>query len=46
MTFGLLLSNLPHVDEARAQYDTMRSLRPLGQQRLATFWRWLMLLIA
>ena len=45
MTFGLLLSNLPHVDDARAHYDTTLSLQFLGPHRLATFWRWLKALI-
>jgi hypothetical protein len=31
MQFGLLLSHLPHVDEARAHYDAMLALGPVGQ---------------
>lgn len=39
MNFGLLLSNLPHVDDSRAQYDAMLSLQPRETHRLAALWR-------
>ncbi|MGF6652192.1 hypothetical protein OKW34_002754 [Paraburkholderia youngii] len=38
MKFGLLLSNLPHVDEARLHYDAMRSLQRHESHRFAIFW--------
>jgi hypothetical protein len=38
MIFGLLLSNLPHVEESRAHYDTMLSLRLRAPHRLAALW--------
>jgi hypothetical protein len=46
MVFGLLLSNLPHIDEARAQYDAMLSLQFRESHRLATFWKRVMALIS
>ncbi len=45
MSFALLLSHLPHVEESRAHYDTMLSLpaAPRGEPRrrlsLAVPWR-------
>ncbi|MEX3921085.1 MULTISPECIES: hypothetical protein [Paraburkholderia] len=39
MNFGLLLSNLPHVDEARVQYDAILSLQTQEHHRFAAFWR-------
>ncbi|MGU7770001.1 hypothetical protein ACV229_07445 [Burkholderia sp. MR1-5-21] len=38
MIFGLLLSNLPHVNESRACYDAMLSLKPRESHRFAAFW--------
>jgi hypothetical protein len=46
MNFGLLLSNLPHIDEARVHHDAMLSLEPRGPHRLATFWHRLKALIS
>jgi hypothetical protein len=46
MKFGLLLSNLPHVDDARAQYGSMLSLQPRESHRFATFWHRLKALVA
>jgi len=47
MNFGLLLSNLPHVDDkARAQYDTMLQLQPHKPHLLATFWHRLKALVS
>jgi len=39
MNFGLLLPNLPHVNDSRAQYDATLSLQAHERHRLATFWR-------
>lgn len=38
MTFGLLLSQLPHVQESRAHYDAMLSLQPVPHHKLAALW--------
>ncbi|WP_207004050.1 hypothetical protein [Trinickia mobilis] len=46
MNFGLLLANLPHVEESRAKYDAMLSLQPCESHRLAAFWRSLKALIS
>ncbi|WP_169739121.1 hypothetical protein [Paraburkholderia nodosa] len=46
MIFGLLLSKLPHIDEARAQYDAMLSLQFGESHRLAAFWNRLKALIS
>jgi hypothetical protein len=46
MNFGLLLSNLPHVDEARVQYDAILSLQTREQHRFAAFWRRLKTLLS
>ncbi|EEA04174.1 conserved hypothetical protein [Burkholderia sp. H160] len=46
MIFSLLLSNLPHVDEARVHYDAMLSLQPCESHRLATFWHRLKALLS
>jgi hypothetical protein len=46
MNFGLLLSNLPHVDDSRAQYEAMLSLQPRETHRLAAFWHSLKALIS
>ena len=46
MNFGLLLSNLPHVNESRAQYDAMLSLQTRETHRLAALWRRLKALIS
>ena len=39
MNFALLLSQLPHVRQSRAHYDTMLSLGADKPHRLAAFWR-------
>ena len=46
MNFGLLLSNLPHVDESRVHYDAMLSLQPREPHRFTTFWRRLKALVS
>jgi hypothetical protein len=46
MNFGLLLSNLPHVDEARVRYDEMLSLQSHEPHRFAAFWHRLKALIS
>jgi hypothetical protein len=46
MYFGLLLSQLPHVQESRAHYDTMLSLDPRAPHKFAAFWRGLKALIS
>ncbi|WP_167389829.1 hypothetical protein [Burkholderia ubonensis] len=38
MNFGLLLSNLPHIDESRASYAAMLSLKSRESHRIAAFW--------
>jgi hypothetical protein len=40
MIFGLLLSHLPHVNEARPHYEALLSLKPARPHRLASLWRW------
>ena len=39
MSFGLLLSKLPQVHEARSHYDTMLSLHGRGPSGLAALWQ-------
>ena len=40
MNFGLLLSQLPHVQESRAHYDAMLTLHPRREShRFAAFWQ-------
>ncbi|MBV8626603.1 MAG: hypothetical protein JO371_01855 [Paraburkholderia sp.] len=38
MHFCLLLSTLPHVEEARTQYDAMLALQPRAPRAVATLW--------
>ncbi|MGF6756328.1 hypothetical protein [Paraburkholderia sp. GAS42] len=38
MTFGLLLSHLPHVQESRVHYDAMLAPHAPKPHRLAAFW--------
>ncbi|WP_197422912.1 hypothetical protein [Burkholderia sp. ABCPW 14] len=45
MQFGLLLSQLPHVDESRVQYDAMLSLESAGKAASASIWQRLKKLI-
>ncbi len=46
MNFGLLLSQLPHVQEARVYYDAMLSLQAREPGKFASLWHRLKLLIA
>ncbi|AJZ56808.1 hypothetical protein OI25_7564 [Paraburkholderia fungorum] len=46
MNFGLLLSQLPHVQESRAHYDAMLSLHDREPHKFAAFWRGLKALIS
>ena len=39
MIFGLLLSQLPHIEESRGHYDAMLSLQPCELKRVARVWR-------
>ncbi|MGF6595903.1 hypothetical protein P3T23_000610 [Paraburkholderia sp. GAS448] len=38
MTFGLLLSQLPHIQESRVHYDAMLALHARERHRVAAFW--------
>jgi hypothetical protein len=38
MNFGLLLSQLPRIDESRAHYEAMLDLQP-SEPRLLALWR-------
>jgi hypothetical protein len=38
MNFGLLLSQLPHVQESRVHYDAMLSLQARESHKLAALW--------
>lgn len=46
MNFGLLLSQLPHVQESRVHYDAMRALHESEPHRFAAFWQRLKTLIS
>lgn len=46
MQFGLLLSQLPHVDESRVQYDAMLSLESTVKPASASIWQRLKKLIS
>ena len=39
MSFGLLLSRLPHVRESQARYDAMLALHPCGPNRITALCR-------
>ena len=39
MNFGLLLSQLPHVDESRVHYDAMLALHAPEPHKFAGFWQ-------
>ena len=39
MLFGLLLSHLPHVNEARAHYEALLSLEAVRRHPLKDLWR-------
>jgi hypothetical protein len=38
MNFGLLLSQLPHVQESRVPYDAMLALHAPEPRKFAAFW--------
>jgi hypothetical protein len=38
MNFGLLVSNLPHVEESRPHYEAMLSLHEREPHKFAAFW--------
>ncbi|KGS01473.1 MULTISPECIES: hypothetical protein [Burkholderia] len=46
MQFGLLLSQLPHVQESRVHYDAMLSLESAGKPAAVSFWQRLKALIS
>nr|WP_042337535.1 hypothetical protein [Paraburkholderia ferrariae] len=46
MNFGLLLSNLPHIEESRSHYEAMLSLHAHEPHKFAALWRNLKRLIA
>jgi len=46
MTFGLLLSQLPHVQESRVHYDAMLALHAREPHELAAFWQRIKALIS
>jgi hypothetical protein len=39
MNLGLLLSQLPHVQESRAHYDAMLAMHAREPHKLAAFWQ-------
>jgi hypothetical protein len=46
MTFGLLLSQLPHVQESRVHYDAMLALHAREPHQFAALWRRLKTLVS
>jgi hypothetical protein len=46
MNFGLLLSNLPHVEESRAHYNAMLTLHASESHGFAAFWQRLKALVS
>lgn len=46
MNFGLLVSQLPHVQESRVHYDAMLALQTREPHRFVAFWQRLKTLIA
>ncbi|MEW6340347.1 MAG: hypothetical protein RXR20_32155 [Paraburkholderia sp.] len=46
MNFGLLLSQLPHVQESRVHYDAMLSLQAREPHRFAALWHTLKSLVS
>ncbi|WP_406868286.1 hypothetical protein [Paraburkholderia fungorum] len=46
MNFGLLLSQLPHVQESRVHYDAMLALHAPAPHKFATFWQRLKTLVS
>jgi hypothetical protein len=46
MSFGLLLSQLPHVQESRVHYDAMLALHAREPHKFIAFWQRLKALIS
>ena len=46
MNFGLLLSQLPHVQESRVHYDAMLALHARKPHQFAALWRRLKTLVS
>jgi hypothetical protein len=46
MNFGLLLSQLPHVQESRVYYDAMLALHAPAPHKIGAFWQRLKTLIS
>ncbi|MFM0165910.1 hypothetical protein PQR39_36440 [Paraburkholderia sediminicola] len=46
MNFGLLVSQLPHVQESRVHYDAMLALQAREPHRFAAFWQRLKALVS
>ena len=46
MNFGLLLSQLPHVQESRVHYDAMLALHAPEPHKFAAFWQQLKTLVS
>ena len=46
MIFGLLLSQLPHVQESRVHYDAMLSLQAREPHKFTAFWHSLKTLLS
>ncbi|MEW6343314.1 MAG: hypothetical protein RXR20_23915 [Paraburkholderia sp.] len=46
MNFGLLLSQLPHVQESRVYYDAMLALHAPVPHKFTNFWQRLKLLVS
>ncbi|WP_165614398.1 hypothetical protein [Paraburkholderia ginsengiterrae] len=46
MNFGLLLSNLPHVEESRTHYNAMLALHASEPHGFAAFWHRLKSLVS
>ena len=46
MNFGLLLSQLPHVQESRVQYDAMLALHAREPRKIAALWQRIKALIS
>ena len=46
MNFGLLLSQLPHIQESRVHYDAMLALHAREPRKVAALWQRLKALIS
>jgi hypothetical protein len=46
MNFGLLVSQLPHVQESRVHYDAMLALHAPEPHRFVAFWQRLKTLVS